>query len=1269
MAILMLLPLLSFYTPPVNAEVFPITVTPTQGPPGTTVILAANDLTVFDPLYHAYAMFDTTPADYDENQDLTTFQTTALFAVGDEVFRDLDGSLDYTAGEPMYRVGTINNLGFVSALDVRLSVSIVGSVVYAAGTTVNAADADVGLAYMAFAAGEMYVDWDGSLDYTPNEEIVLDVDGTGLIVDAPGVTPGDQRLNYPNTQHYDLLDSWTYHLNSLVTANVFDFQEGLYFDTDGNGEVSAGDVRARQYVAPEVSYNFPLPTDAGDIDALAALPLLPFATTAGMAITDEVYVDLDLNGAYSYGEPIYTMVAAPTGFVQLTDLRNSYVADPLAGTFYLPNTAVAPGDSDIGAPYSQFDTLTTGFEMYFDLDGNLAYSCDAIAFSGHCDWVYFDTDGGLLVNAGDVRLSDITISDAFLMANAALWTWPLAGTKGDTTQAQPFAPGVLVTAHDADVGIELVAIPSAPLPAVNPPMMYLDTGVVGYSPDDPIYIDNDGDGWVSAGDERLTVVSVQDATYTPVASPGWATPPQAVPAWYWPGSIVAAGNTDVGQLLTFFLGIIDPDSFAENIYRDQAYSTEIMPPVYGTDAAGFMGPFPIPLGGYVGGHQTMTFTIPDDYTLLGGVHVILLGTDLNPNLGYVAPWNNMGFLQLAGLTVYPMAAAWKNPMNPLPWGDGTVHAADSYTWAEMAVGLVNNLAGPAFFYLNTPSTGDGTIQSIFLHPGVADPYKPGWSHTLDTLWGTQANYQFGDEFPGQPLTNRQTREVFDHYLDYAIMASASDSIGDFQFDVTVGPAPINAIQIYVPNDFQWLAPSVEESIWTDITNDYQYIWTQVLRDYDPIAPGWTRVTIGMDEWWGGLTTINPGVYHIRFFNLRAPTVAGLYHFKIFFVAGMSYVPVSIGPGNFPVVIVKSELNPAWIAVTVRTHLMLAPPLVSGRVLAEGTTPEGRSVSGVAYWGPNEFFMNSVVANAPGAIYRTWLFGLAAGTYTLTAEASGYSPTITERLTLDPGQSYSHYIVLLDSPNISVTVWSKHGTGAIPWGNLWQMPYGTNNPALAPVNAPPWPRRDILIELYDSQNNRIGWWATNNVGAPKYIHPWWTLAGNNELIGLHDDFIGGDSGPTPTEVQYWAQLTDNWDLLGNLRGPIWGNTATHWDGHVPWDQADYVAGLTNAQYTVEAFVTGYIMDDADAYQRSFTLSGTSLALQFDLRRSNWAEVVMHLPEMTFLSSTTTVALTAEDADGNERASIAFRAPPWMSADGRIDGLDASNLRALELGIAC
>ena len=251
---------------------------------------------------------------------------------------------------------------------------------------------------------------------------------------------------------------------------------------------------------------------------------------------------------------------------------------------------------------------------------------------------------------------------------------------------------------------------------------------------------------------------------------------------------------------------------------------------------------------------------------------------------------------------------------------------------------------------------------VFLRPGVSDSYKIGWSHTLDTLWGTQYNETHPGTFPGTPSTNGQTRQVFDKYLDYAVLVG---TIGDLQFDSLGGP-----ITPMIPPGFGWLA-STRQVVWTDVQ----------------------------------------GIYHVRFFNLRAPDIAGLYVFKI----------PGIGEGNYPILIVKDELNPAWVEVTVRTHNAMGTGIiVSGVVTATGTTLEGRSVTGKAYWRPNDFVGTSTTPGEVGNLYRIYLFGLPAGTYEIRAEAPGFSAAMSKQFPLDAGQSYHVDLVVSRPPTFTQT---------------------------------------------------------------------------------------------------------------------------------------------------------------------------------------------------------------------------------------------------------
>ena len=94
----------------------------------------------------------------------------------------------------------------------------------------------------------------------------------------------------------------------------------------------------------------------------------------------------------------------------------------------------------------------------------------------------------------------------------------------------------------------------------------------------------------------------------------------------------------------------------------------------------------------------------------------------------------------------------------------------------------------------------------------------------------------------------------------------------------------------------------------------------------------------------------------------------------------------------------------------------------GKVVAEGLTPDGRSVVGQA------FFSASDDGNYT-------IYGLAAGTYNLTAYASAYLPTPMIRLVqVSAGQSMDGIdLCVYPCPKIEGIVMSKCSKMPIPWG--------------------------------------------------------------------------------------------------------------------------------------------------------------------------------------------------------------------------------------------
>jgi hypothetical protein len=494
--------------------------------------------------------------------------------------------------------------------------------------------------------------------------------------------------------------------------------------------------------------------------------------------------------------------------------------------------------------------------------------------------------------------------------------------------------------------------------------------------------------------------------------------------------------------------------------------------------------------------------------------------------------------------------------------------------------------------------------NVFMQPGVADPYNPGFSLTLGTL-RTNPDYIVA------------TQNAF------SILA---DSVGDLQFTFTVNTA-VGYIRIWVPPEFTFTnTNNARFSVWTDITNDYGYISVSTRPTLDSIAPNWTRITIGRHDasypgYWAAASAmyttsvIQPGTYHVRLLGLKAPSILGLYHFKI--ATDVAEMLVD----NWPIIIVKGELNPAFVTGLVESSIHLSG--LSGKVAVEGTTPDGRSIIAQAYFAPAD-----EEGTATG-LYRYWIFGLPAGSYTMTATASGHKSDTTERFTVNAAQSLhrTNNFWLYTGPAVSVHVFSKHGRGTIPWSCLWQPPFGNNDPSLVPTTAADCATandyaglRDILVELYDNAGNKVGFWGSDVNGA-------W---------GDQRSMAGTILPTDPTATDYMMNLLDQRGL-----------PSVNWDGHVPQYGADFVAGFTpGTDYNVKTFVTGYVMTDTDAFQRTFTVNDAGTLVEMDLRRSNWFAVTAHeldnIYPMTLAFSA--VPTGTDPAPGAEAGLAAIQIPP-------------------------
>ncbi len=367
--------------------------------------------------------------------------------------------------------------------------------------------------------------------------------------------------------------------------------------------------------------------------------------------------------------------------------------------------------------------------------------------------------------------------------------------------------------------------------------------------------------------------------------------------------------------------------------------------------------------------------------------------------------------------------------------------------------------------------------------------------------------------------------------DYQKGAIIQNTTGDISLDINVKNNS-TSITIYVPSEFTFLQPDTT-SVWTSITNDYANVSLGRLGSGDSIAPSWRRVRITN-------ATISPGNYTVKIFDIEAPDVCGRYFFKVFIDGG------SIEMADYPTVFVICSLYPAYVSGRVLNASIASFGLpvnvtvnVPGKVIAEGKTAQGRSVRAQAYFNASE----------NGAYI---LYGLAAGTYNLTASAAGFTPnTVNGIITVNPGQSLEGVdIYVSPSATISGTLCSKCGPVVVPWGYVYNSSFGQ-------IQIP----SPISIELLDSDLNSVAFVPN----ATEYVatSPYYSFAFNGSI---------------------------------------------ELNGHVPQVHAAYVSGLQPGDYYLKGYVNGYLQRDVVAvhicdYSRE-------ISIPFDLWRSSQFNVTVH-----------------------------------------------------------
>jgi hypothetical protein len=447
-------------------------------------------------------------------------------------------------------------------------------------------------------------------------------------------------------------------------------------------------------------------------------------------------------------------------------------------------------------------------------------------------------------------------------------------------------------------------------------------------------------------------------------------------------------------------------------------------------------------------------------------------------------------------------------------------------------------------------------------------------------------------------------------LSYPNSSIYTNSTGDLLFTITLAPPQssqtingvpnatfYHSIDIYIPPDFSNLALN---KVWSSYTNDYDAnsMSLSKVSSTDRIAPGWWRVTVQNLIITSNLSFLSSGTpltprrvfpaalpQYVRIFQATSPTIAGRYFFKTF-ING-----TSTGSANFPTIVVKASRDPAYISGTLRDignvdpalsgEPISLPPGFGARILASGIDYLGRSVAAQA-------FINS---SAQG---QYTLFGVAPGSYNITAYAAGFVPTtLNATVTVRVAQSLEGVDILLPhSVNITGEVQSFDSNGRpVPWGPVFGFGGRPSS-------------RSVSIKVLNSNNV-----VTASTPAP--------------------------FGPT----LFTSQNATTFDF--SIQREV------GFDGRIPQDFANYTSGLTSGDYLLRAVVTQYIqLDDVYVHVLNETLVTRSV---IRLTRTGIFAVTVHFRDLsTSLTDTPTpfngtLSVTAYDQSGTSQGSNVTSVP--------------------------
>ncbi len=439
------------------------------------------------------------------------------------------------------------------------------------------------------------------------------------------------------------------------------------------------------------------------------------------------------------------------------------------------------------------------------------------------------------------------------------------------------------------------------------------------------------------------------------------------------------------------------------------------------------------------------------------------------------------------------------------------------------------------------------------------------------------------------------------------------------------------------------------NIVTTITDSYANIFVTRADKNDPFEPGsWiifitapNNITFTAARSWSEW-------YYIRVNQMKAPQVAGRYFFKMFLDnhfpvhrqgAFPKLVNSTMPMENWPVLLVKGEVDPAFIAGTVRfgdksnPNFYGLPLNLPGRVRAVGVATDpitgkstGRAVEARAYFN----------ATSQGHFE---LEGVAPGTYDIYASAAGFpEQQVATNIKVSRGQSLRFDAYLQIGPQVKGTIYSKGFYGLLPWPG--QLPitvviYNSNTYAAdsivtySPANLTHAPFASYVTGNTKFTANRLTTPNTPKLAA----FPWEGPIGYYPLTvsPTFKDPYGIFNGVGPAQT-WWVDGNGNLNPASSL-----GSTSsdfrfqfgsegtfgvpTKFSGMIPQVFATWTGGLQAGKYYVRAFVNGYVQTSTDGTKfvdYTFVIpenpySG-NVFVQIDLQGSPSVDVTVHFHNM-------------------------------------------------------